>query len=261
MKQSKCVGTLWGAGGRQGQLWHTVTQSRALLQNWQSTRAISWSPSSDPVCLEGWAFCGIHLLAEYFTLQYSEKCLLEPMPLCFSRERGLIKKMGTDFFRVCCDRTRGGSFKLREGRFKLGIQKKFFLLRVVRHWHGLPRAVVDAPFLEALKVRLAGLCTACSSWRCPCSVQRGCTGWSLKVPSNPKYWMILWLLRQWCCLSPGSAHPCFRHVPAGCVGLFTPAWAHFMNLRKELHFTFILPHSLSAAVWCTTHSVSCSSFR
>lgn len=89
MKQSKCVGTLWGAGGRQGQLWHMVTQSGALLQSWQSTRAMSWSPSSESVWLEGWAFCVIHFLAEYFTSQYSEECLLEPMPLCFSSERGL----------------------------------------------------------------------------------------------------------------------------------------------------------------------------
>ncbi|KFQ38988.1 hypothetical protein N332_05115, partial [Mesitornis unicolor] len=45
-------------------------------------------------------------------------------------------------------------FKLEEGRFLLDIRKKFFTVRVVSHWHRLPREDVDAPSLEVFKARL-----------------------------------------------------------------------------------------------------------
>ena len=52
------------------------------------------------------------------------------------------------------DRTRSNGFNFKKGRFRLDIRKKFFALKVVRHWHRLPREAVDAPSLEVLKTRL-----------------------------------------------------------------------------------------------------------
>ena len=85
------------------------------------------------------------------------------------------------FSRVCSDRTRGNSFKLKDKRFRLGIRKKLFTKGMVRHWHRLHR--------EAVHARLDGTLGSLIWWVATLQ-QHG--GWNFKVPSNQSHPLILW---------------------------------------------------------------------
>jgi len=77
--------------------------------------------------------------------------------VAFQYLKGAYRKDVDNLFsKACCDRTRSNGFKLKEGRFRLGIRKKFFTMKVMKHWNGLPRETVEASSLETFKARLDG---------------------------------------------------------------------------------------------------------
>jgi len=87
---------------------------------------------------------------------YSWNWLRGDLIAAFQYVKGSYRKEGDRLFSgVCDDRTRGRGFKLKDGRFRLDI-RKIFTVREVRHWHRLPREVLDALSLETFKVRLDG---------------------------------------------------------------------------------------------------------
>jgi len=75
------------------------------------------------------------------------------LPVC---EGGSRKSREGLFIRAGSNRTKGNGFKLEEGRFRRDIRKKFFTVKVVRHWYRLPSEVVHAHSLVAFKARLDG---------------------------------------------------------------------------------------------------------
>ena len=65
-----------------------------------------------------------------------------------------MRKKGTNPLAESVVTEHGTSFKLKKGRFRLDIRKNSSTATVARHWHRLPRDVVDAPSLDTFRARL-----------------------------------------------------------------------------------------------------------
>jgi len=130
------------------QLWSPQRRTELELLEQGQRRLQQWSEgwSTSPV-RTGWNNWGC-------SAGRREGCKETVEQYCQYLKGAYKKDVDRLFSRACCDRTRGNGFKLKEGRFRLNRRKNFFTVRPVKHWHWLPREVVDVPSLETFKVSL-----------------------------------------------------------------------------------------------------------
>ena len=112
--------------------------------------------------------------------------------VAFQYLKGVYKQEGEWLFmRVDSDRTRGNGFKLRQGRFRLDIRRKFFHTEGGDALNRLPKEAVDAPSLEAFKARLDVALGSLVCWLATLHIAGGWNWMSSVVLFNPGHSMTL----------------------------------------------------------------------
>ena len=95
----------------------------------------------------------LDVVGEFMKFSLEKRRLWGDLIAAFQYLKGSCGKEWDRLFdRVGGDRTRRSVFKLKERRFRLDIRKKVFTVRMVRHWHRLPRELVYAPFLVTFMI-------------------------------------------------------------------------------------------------------------
>jgi len=132
------------------QLWSPQHKKDMDLLEQVQRRATKMIRGLEHLCCE-------ERLRELGLFHVEKRRLQRHLIVAFQYLKGAHRRDGENLFsKACCDRTRSNGFKLREGRFRLDIRKKFFTMRVVKYWNGLPREAADLPSLETFKIRLDG---------------------------------------------------------------------------------------------------------
>jgi len=131
-------------------------------------------------------------LRELGLFSLEKRRLRDDLLAAFQYLKGADRKDGEGLLtRVRSHRTKGNGCKRKEGRFRLDIRKKFFTMRVVKHWNRLRREAVAAPSLEVFKARLDGALSNLVWWKMSLVMAGGLELMIFKVPSNPYHSMIL----------------------------------------------------------------------
>ena len=126
-------------------------------------------------------------LRELGLLSLERRRLWGDLIVAFHYLKGAYKQEGEQLFtRVRSDRTRGNGFKLRQGKFRSDIRRKFFTQRVVTHCNRLPKEVVDALSLEAFKARLDVALGSLVWWLATLPIARGLKLDDLCGPFQPR---------------------------------------------------------------------------